>query len=186
MDDLLSSLNSLSIVWIPCIPDYSTGTYTPIYNLGNMPQSVLNNIARPIPRGGLKNKSWSHDEDDQLKKLVEKHGLKSWTKIATILNQAFKSNRKGKNCRERWINHLDPNMNKGEWSYEEDLFLLTKQKQLGRKWSLISKQLSGRTENSVKNRWNVLIKGFQQSVGSTDVEMATEYLINHISSLLNH
>lgn len=33
----------------------------------------------------------------------------------------------GKQCRERWSNHLDPALRKGEWSKEEDLNLILAQ-----------------------------------------------------------
>jgi len=32
--------------------------------------------------------------------------------------------RHGKQCRERWNNHLDPSLKKSEWSTEEDVILL--------------------------------------------------------------
>ena len=60
----------------------------------------------------------------------------------------------GKQCRERWFNHLDPTIKKGEWSADEDRVLYEAQKQFGNRWCEILKILPGRTENSLKNRWN--------------------------------
>jgi hypothetical protein len=40
----------------------------------------------------------------------------------------------------------------------EDLNLLRLQQNLGKSWSHIAQKLPGRTENSVKNRWNSLVK----------------------------
>lgn len=38
-----------------------------------------------------------------------------WSVVASRL-----PGRIGKQCRERWFNHLDPSIKKGEWSPEED------------------------------------------------------------------
>ena len=178
-----SSFQPPSIIWVPCMPDYSQGCFVPVYNLGNIPNSLSDKLST-LPRGGIKTKPWEHEESLKLVELVREFGIKKWAKIANILNQCYGNSRKGKNCRERWKNHLDPLINKGEWTYEEDLKLLVKHKELGRKWSAISKEIKGRTENAVKNRWNTLIKSFEQSVGCSNQEMATDYLISHISSMI--
>lgn len=104
--------------------------------------------------------TWQTAEDNILKELVMKHGKKHWQKIANELNERMGngSNRAGKQCRERWLNHLDESIKKEPWSPEEDLTLLTKQKIIGNKWSEIVKYLPGRTENMVKNRFNTLAK----------------------------
>lgn len=47
---------------------------------------------------------------------------------------------------------------RGPWSEEEDIILLQAQLDNGNKWSEIVKQLKGRSENSVKNRYNILRK----------------------------
>ena len=60
----------------------------------------------------------------------------------------------GKQCRERWFNPLDPTIKKGEWTTDEDRVLYEAQKQFGNRWCEILKILPGRTENSLKNRWN--------------------------------
>jgi len=46
---------------------------------------------------------WTSDEDNQLLDLVDEFGPEKWVIIATKLQT-----RSGKQCRERWHNHLDP------------------------------------------------------------------------------
>jgi Myb-like DNA-binding domain len=183
MDMEFHSFLPISVIWVPCIPDYSAGTYVPIYNIEKIPEKISKGLSS-LPRGGQKTKPWSHSEDDKLKELVEDLGIKKWSKIALALNKSFGNKRKGKNCRERWNNHLDSKINKGEWSYTEDLELLHNFKALGHKWSCISKQLPGRTENSVKNRWNTLMKSTIQVIGKCSEQEAAEYLISHINSIV--
>ena len=52
-----------------------------------------------------------------LKNLIVEHGTSNWTKVGESFPE-----RTGKQCRERWYNHLDPCVKKGEWTSEvEDL-----------------------------------------------------------------
>ena len=54
-------------------------------------------------------------EDDKVVQLVQQHGMKSWSLIARQLD-----GRLGKQCRERWYNHLNPDINKEPWRADED------------------------------------------------------------------
>ncbi len=53
-------------------------------------------------------------------------------------------NRSGKQCRERWHNHLDPNINKDYWTEKEENTLFLKHLEYGNKWSDIAHFLPGR------------------------------------------
>jgi len=73
--------------------------------------------------------NWTPEEDMILKKKVAEYGLKKWKEIATFL-----PGRIGKQCRERWYNNVDPNLNKDKWTIAEDLQLMELHKIYGNKW----------------------------------------------------
>ena len=55
------------------------------------------------------------EEDDFLLESVQTEGTKKWSLIADRLQERFqnKVKRTGKQCRTRWLNHIDPSINKG-------------------------------------------------------------------------
>lgn len=96
---------------------------------------------------------WTAAEDAKVVSLVGEHGPQKWSLIASHL-----PGRIGKQCRERWHNHLDPRIKKEQWTAEEDQIILTLHQTLGSQWAAMTKYLPGRPDNAIKNRWNSSMK----------------------------
>lgn len=101
---------------------------------------------------------WTASEEDELKRLVQVHGEKRWSMIARQL-----AGRTGKQCRERWLNHLRPDICHAEWKEEEEAVIVLGHAQLGSRWSALARLLPGRTENAIKNHWNATLRCKGQS-----------------------
>jgi hypothetical protein len=85
-------------------------------------------------------------------------------------------------CREKWINHLNPNVKKTDWSLEEDVELFTMIQAYGCRWALISRELKGiRSEHSVKNRYHVLCKTIKRQYRLGDTHQLNEKILKYLN-----
>ncbi|CAI5997248.1 unnamed protein product, partial [Closterium sp. NIES-64] len=95
---------------------------------------------------------------------VECYGAKNWGNLVTrgLLR------RSGKSCRLRWVNQLKPGLQryggKGckRFTEQESNIVLALQETLGNKWAQIARHLPGRTDNDVKNFWNLHLKRMER------------------------
>lgn len=117
----------------------------------------------------IKHGPWTKEEDEQLTILVQKYNKNlSWIKIAKKMK-----NRSAKQCRERYLNHLEKSFKSGPFTDEELNILCEKQSKYGNRWKKITKYLPGRSENSIKNRWYSLQRSKMNSKSKRKVLVIT-------------
>jgi hypothetical protein len=97
--------------------------------------------------------SWTREEDETIIKFVQQCGPKPWSKLTAVM-----PGRTGKQCRERWKDHLNPDKNPEPFSGEEDAILIDLHEKMGNQWVKIAEFLPGRSDNAIKNRWNATLK----------------------------
>ena len=97
-------------------------------------------------------RKFTPEEDELLKELVEKLGVKKWDQIAQHV-----PGRTGRQCRDRYRNYLVPGFFNGQWTQEEDDLIREKVLELGPHWSVMTKYFKNRSANALKNRWNYFV-----------------------------
>lgn len=150
MDKQFTPISLSEDLWmVPCYMNREGNTYQPLFKPLE-PNSLILNFRQP----------WTNEEDQTLDNLIKMQGKKAWALVAREINKIFHNGediRKGKQCRERYFNHINPQLKKGQWTADEDLYIIEMQAANGNKWSEIAKNLHGRNENQVKNRWKSLM-----------------------------
>jgi hypothetical protein len=139
-----------------------------------------------ILQPGLTKGPWSIAEDRKLLEWVQKEGPNKWTACAEYIK-----GRSGKQCRERWLNTLNPGVKKGNWEPEEDFKIFHLFKQFGSQWSKINLHFERRTENSIKNRFYSTLRRIaaeKRKESSTDstCEMSSGSSKTKLDSLLKY
>ncbi len=121
----------------------------------------------------IKRNKWSFEEDLTLGVALRIYGNKKWSKIANHLN-----GRTDIQCRERFCNILDPNLEEVEWKSSEDIKLLSLYEKYGNKWSKIAKEFGNRTDNTCWRRWKYLIsiKNFEVSGFNSNMNTNTNLI----------
>ena len=102
------------------------------------------------PKGNPRQK-FSKDEDTRLTHLVSQYGANNWHLIAEHMQT-----RSARQCRERYMNYLAPNVRNGKWTSEEEVLLVQKFEEYGPKWTHIAESFPGRSSVNVKNQWAVM------------------------------
>ena len=97
-------------------------------------------------------KAWTKEEDSMLLRIVQTmHMPMKWSVVALSL-----PGRTGKQCRERYVNHLNPRLKVSDWNPIEDATIFHLYSSTGSHWSSMSKVIPGRTDNGIKNRFHNL------------------------------
>lgn len=133
---------------------------------------------------GVKRRRLFSDKDDhRLEKIIMENPFTGWKDVANMM-PGFTA----KQLRDRWHNYISPRNSNQPWTPEEDRIIKEKVQEFGTRWSQIAIYLVGRSDNSIKNRYNTVLKegtrktSEKQEPNLTDNESAIAECITQVKS----
>jgi hypothetical protein len=117
----------------------------------SIPLAFASPSLRPLPRDPNSRKKFTANEDAILTCLVGQFGHLGWDVIASHM-----PGRNSRQCRERWKHYLSVGFTDEPWTKSEDALLLEKKRELGPRWTKISRFFERRSDIQVKARWTKL------------------------------
>lgn len=122
---------------------------------------------KPLPDSPYRSPKvkWSKEEDELLLRTVRSFGQLRWVEIASKI-----PGRNSKQCRERWLSNLNPEIDLSPWTPEEEDYIMELHKKFGNKWARIAKHFKGRTSISIKNHFRSLSRKVPQKIATPPVE----------------
>ena len=92
---------------------------------------------------------WTTEEDEILRKAVEKFKGRGWKQVAELL-----PGRTHSQAAHRWQKVLDPKLKKGSWTIEEDEQLQKAVEEVGEgHWSRVAEKVATRNGKQCRERW---------------------------------
>lgn len=118
--------------------------FFPQYECQFFPVTFVNQNKRIVK------KPFTKEEDRKLIEIVNSMGdcFEDWKAVAERMET-----RSARQCRERWVSYLSPDIRFGKWTEEEDRILIDKINKMGKRWTDIAIHFNGRSGNDIKNRW---------------------------------
>jgi len=119
---------------------------------------------------------WSPTEDMRLTLAVKAYGRSPrW-----VMVQKHIPGRTDVQCRERWVNIINPALNNGPWSSDELKRLEEAVKLYGvGKWALVAKAMYPRTDNQCWRRWKAICAGEEVETYRENIRKKRKGLVNN-------
>ena len=128
---------------------------------------------------------FTEEEDQKLLKIISNTMNKGYDSNEQIREDLIDwkiiskemGNRSVRQCKERYFHYLSPQINKKDWTPEEDSLLFSTVGNIGKKWKIMEDLFENRTEIDIRNRYYVL-----QRKKAKDARKASK---NNVSKLSN-
>lgn len=121
-------------------------------------KTTKNSELKPTEKKQFRKNLFTVAEDKILLSLVNKYGKNNWPLISNCMKQ-YNFDRNVRQCKDRYFHYLNPTIsNYINWTAEEDDLLLKFVQKFGKKWKLSENLFLGRTEVSIRNRYQVIMR----------------------------